>query len=137
MEKQIFREKSVNRISSPEELNDYLRVNNPGIWTILAAVIFLLAGFLVWACVGTLETKALAQVSVDEGKAVVYVSGNKAERIAEGMVLEVEESEYTLKDVSFDEYGRAIALADVRLPKGEYEGEVIIERITPIRFLFR
>ena len=137
MEKQIFREKSVNKISSPEELNDYLRVTNPGIWTILAAVIALLAGFLVWASIGTLETKAEATVAVEQNKAVAIVTGNKAERIAEGMILKIEDNEYVVESVSLDEYGRAIASAQVDLPVGTYSGEVIIERITPIRFLFR
>ncbi len=44
MSDQIFRKKSLDRISSPEQLNDYIRVANPGIWMILAAVIILLAG---------------------------------------------------------------------------------------------
>ena len=48
MSDQIFRKKSLDRISSPEQLNDYIRVANPGIWMILAAVIILLAGVCVW-----------------------------------------------------------------------------------------
>lgn len=42
MENQIFRRKSMDKISSPEQLNDYVRVSNPGIWMILFAVIILL-----------------------------------------------------------------------------------------------
>ena len=30
-EQKIFREKTIERISSPEQLTDYLRVTNPGI----------------------------------------------------------------------------------------------------------
>ena len=40
----FFRQKTLNRISSPEQLTDYLRVTNPGIWIFLAAVVVLLAG---------------------------------------------------------------------------------------------
>lgn len=35
----IFRKESLERISSPEQLTDYLRVTNPGIWIILASII--------------------------------------------------------------------------------------------------
>ena len=42
MEEQIFRKKSLDRLSSPEQLNDYLHVTSPGIWIVLGAVIFLL-----------------------------------------------------------------------------------------------
>lgn len=32
----LFREKSVEAVSSPESLNDYLRVTSPGVWILLA-----------------------------------------------------------------------------------------------------
>lgn len=47
MNNQIFRQKSLDRVSSPEQLNDYVRVSNPGVWTILLAVIVLLIGICV------------------------------------------------------------------------------------------
>ena len=37
----IFREKSIERLESPEKLNDYLRVTSPGVWLVLATVIVL------------------------------------------------------------------------------------------------
>ena len=49
MEKsKVFRQTSMDRIQSPEQLNDYLRVTDPSVWVLLAAVIVLLAGVLVW-----------------------------------------------------------------------------------------
>jgi hypothetical protein len=40
----LFRKKSIERISSPEQLNDYLRVTSPSTWIILIAVIVLRTG---------------------------------------------------------------------------------------------
>ena len=57
MNKQIFRKKSVDRMSSPEQLNDYIKVTNPGVWMALAAIVILLIGVCVWGVFGTLETK--------------------------------------------------------------------------------
>ena len=48
MEESLFRKNSVEHISSPEQLNDYLRVTSPAIWVVLIAVIILLAGVLIW-----------------------------------------------------------------------------------------
>ena len=56
MEKPLFREKNINQITSPDELNDYLKVTNTSVWTILVAVILLLSGLLVWASIGHLDT---------------------------------------------------------------------------------
>ena len=62
MDNKIYRETSVNRISSPEQLNDYLKVTKPGVWIVLLAVALLLAGLLVWGIffgVGVIEKGGL------------------------------------------------------------------------------
>ena len=51
----LFRQKNLDRISSPEQLRDYIRVTTPGVWIVLLAIIILLAGVLIWAAVGSLE----------------------------------------------------------------------------------
>ncbi len=33
-EQSLFRKETMDRISSPEDLTDYLKVTNPGIWAI-------------------------------------------------------------------------------------------------------
>ena len=36
----LYREKSMERISSPEKLNDYMCVTTPSVWLVLAAVLY-------------------------------------------------------------------------------------------------
>lgn len=48
----IFRQKSIKRVSSPEQLNDYIRVTTPSVWIVLAALVALLAGMLAWSVLG-------------------------------------------------------------------------------------
>ncbi|MBR2274576.1 MAG: hypothetical protein IJ873_00715, partial [Lachnospiraceae bacterium] len=55
MSNQIFREKSMERVASPEQLNDYIRVTSPSVWIILLAMLVLLAGILVWSVFGRVE----------------------------------------------------------------------------------
>ena len=50
----IFRQKSIDRVSSPEKLDDYIRVTTPGVWITLAAIVILLAGTIVWGIFGEL-----------------------------------------------------------------------------------
>ncbi len=45
--RQIFREKSIERVSSPEQLDDYIKVTTPSVWLILSATIALLAGVCI------------------------------------------------------------------------------------------
>ena len=53
----IFREKSIDRVTGPESLNDYIRVTSPSVWIALLALVILLAGMLVWSVFGRIEVK--------------------------------------------------------------------------------
>ena len=52
--KQIFRQQSLDRIASPEQLNDYLRTTKPGAWILLSVIILVLVAFFSWASIGRL-----------------------------------------------------------------------------------
>ena len=129
----IFRKKTLDRMASPEQLTDYLRVTSPGVWVILAAVIFLLAGLFAWSRVGTLETSAEVKVVVDGRLAEIIPVGQ--ERIAAGMPLRVSGRESVVLSVEKDGYGRTVGRAEVDLPDGIYDGTVVTEVTHPIDFL--
>ena len=59
----VSRQKTRDRISSPDQLTDYLRVTNPGIWVLLASIVLFLAGVFVWFTIGTLEPLARADMA--------------------------------------------------------------------------
>ena len=129
----VFRKKTLDRISSPEQLTDYLRVTNPGIWTVLAAVLLLLAGLFAWAAVGTLETSAPAKIVVESHTAQIVPTG--AETVAEGMPVRIAGQEFTVASVGTDEYGRSFGIAEIALPDGIFDGVVVTEQTRPIDFL--
>ena len=131
--KTVFRKKTLERISSPEQLTDYLCVTNPGIWVILAAVILLLAGLFAWSVAGTLETTADVKVIVENHKAEIIPLGS--ETLAEGMPLRISGREYTIAYVETDAYGRSVGTAEAELPDGTYDAKVVTETTHPIRFL--
>ena len=62
--KSIFREKSIERVSSPEQLNDYIKVTTPSIWVILLAVAVLLIGLLVWSIFGEIRVNTAQGVEI-------------------------------------------------------------------------
>ncbi len=121
------------RISSPDQLTDYLRVTNPGVWVLLASIILFLAGVFVWFSIGTLETVVPVKVSVEEKSALVIPA--ESATLAEGMPLRVFSDEYLIGGVDTDEYGRTFGTAKVDLPDGVYDGTVVTEQTHPISFL--
>ena len=129
----LFRKKTLDRISSPEQLTDYLCVTSPGIWIILATVVFLMAGILAWSAIGTLETKAPVKVVVEDHNARIIPKESTA--ITEGMTLRIVKEEYTVAGAEQDEYGRNTGIAEVNLPDGSYDGDIIVDRTHPLDFL--
>ena len=55
MSNQLFRKASVDRISSPEELNQYIHVIRPGTWLALGAIVLLLVGVVIWCLCGEID----------------------------------------------------------------------------------
>lgn len=152
----VFRKKSVERISSPEQLNDYIRVTNPGVWTILAAVLILLAGFVVWSVLGKLESKVNTVAVSAEGAVVCYVRQGEISKIEEGDAVRLADRECKIVSVSREpiavdenftaymlrvgglsvgEWVYRIAL-DAELPDGVYEASIVTDSVAPISFLF-
>ena len=129
----VFRKKTLERISSPDQLTDYLCVTNPGIWVILVAVILLLAGVFAWSMVGTLETTAEVKVVVSDHTAQIVPLSS--ETLADGMPLRVSGQDYRIAFAQTDEYGRSVGMAEVNLPDGTYDGTVVTEAVQPISFL--
>ena len=131
----IYRQKALDRISAPDQLTDYLKVTNPGVWAVLAAIILLLLGLLAWACVGTLQTKADAKVIIKKDAAAVVVPDPYT--VNEGMRVTVESQEYPITSTFVDEYGRTVGMANMALPDGTYEGTVVVEETHAIDFLLQ
>ena len=146
----LFREKSIGRVSSPEQLDDYMRVANPGVWTLLAAVIALLIGVCVWGVFGRLDTFADTAVVSDGERSFCVVRSEYMDDVGEGAVVEAEGERFT---VAYMENGgginaRAAFLAGVgegepfalavlsgALPAGIYEARLVVESVAPMSFV--
>lgn len=132
----IFRQRSLDRISSPEQLTDYLRVTNPGVWVLLAAVIMLLGGLFAWSMVGSLETLTDGVALVENGQAQIMVTDSGKGEITSDMTVRIDSDEYEIATVEKDDFGRTVAIAPVNEADGKYDVKIVIESIHPIKFLF-
>lgn len=85
MKPALFRKESIQRISSPEQLDDYIRVSNPSVWIVIAALLVLIAGSIVWMVTSTLETNVTTYaVKEEDGVFIAYISPDKAATILPG-----------------------------------------------------
>ncbi|MEN6328592.1 MAG: hypothetical protein ABFD18_20590 [Syntrophomonas sp.] len=90
MSNTLFRKASLDSISSPEQLNDYIKVSNPSVWMILAALFILLAAVLAWSLTGSLPTSIQATGVVKGGDVLSYVNAEKAGAIKTGQAVKIQ-----------------------------------------------
>lgn len=155
--KKVYREKSLERVSSPEELNHYIRVVNPGVWVFLSAVIVLLAGALIWSATLRLETRSVpAAAVVKNGTMALYVTAEDRLDVREGMTLKIAENEYVLPEPEFNavklfpendgavmgiigadgsEYAYATRF-EIDLPNGVFSAAITTDEVSPLSLIF-
>ena len=96
---QIFRKSALDSISSPEQLTDYLKVTDPGVWIILAAVILLLIGLFAWSTIGKLETTVAGIADVKNGTAQIMLTDRSDAALESGMTVRIGERQYTITEI--------------------------------------
>lgn len=94
MQNSIFRKSSLERISSPEHLNEYVKITNPGIWAVLFGLFALLIAVAIWAYAGNIpETVQLTGVAFaqegEEEKVYCFVPMGVSKRLSDGMKVQV------------------------------------------------
>ena len=137
MKQTIFRKKSVERISSPEQLDDYLHVTSPALWVVLCAVALLLVGLLIWSSVTAVESYAAGTAEVCDGMlTVTFDDAVQAKNVVPGMDVTVGELTAPILSVGIDEDGRTIAVANADIPDGSYSARVGYRRTQIIQMLF-
>ena len=157
MNNKLFRRKNVERIASPEQLNDYIQVSNPSAWIVLAAFSILLVGICVWGIFGRLDT-AISVVAVKEADGVVcLVKEADCEKVEIGMTVEIGDKEFTVTGVekspvpvddTITDYVKHVgALSDgewvyyvytdcpADLEGSVFSAKIVVERVNPLYFV--
>ncbi len=152
---QVFRKKALDRIASPEELNEYIRVTTPSMWLVMLAVIILLVGAVVFAVFGTIESNVTVAAVVKDKQCTCYIPSDRVSGISVGDTVTIGQKTYSVKSMSprpssiqddFPEYALYVsgmkvgdwayeAEADVDLEDGVYEAHIVDERVKPMSFV--
>ena len=156
MKESIFRKKSLDRISSPEQLTDYIKVANPGVWLLLGGIVVLLAGICVWGIFGRLDTALTVAAQSRDGAVVLYVKEADIGKVETGLPVRIGENEYRItgwpqvpaeltdeaaayaKHIGGLESGEWVytVYIDGTLPEGIYTAEIIVEQVAPLAFVW-
>ena len=83
MQNSIFRKSSLESISSPEQLNDYIKVTNPGVIAILAGLVAIILSVGAFAIFGTISDTVQVKGIVFPQNGVVDVMSIAGGRISD------------------------------------------------------
>jgi hypothetical protein len=150
-------DKKLKKVNSPDQLNQYIRLSNPGVWILLLAIVVLLVGVCIWGYFGKIDTKIKTVVISDNHTSYLYVKEEDMAKIKNGMQVELNNNEniFEIADIEetpekvtddMDEYARHLGNFQVgewvykcRLNKnvkeGTYSANIIIESIAPMTFI--
>ena len=133
----LYRKASMERIQSPEQLNDYLRVTNPSVWIILAAVILILAGALLWGSFTYIDSFVTGTAEVEGGVMTVsFEDETMAKNLEAGMNVTVGDTSATIVSVGRSSDGSLFAQAETTLADGSYQARVSYRQTQVLELLF-
>ena len=137
MENQIFRKKSLERLTEPEQLSDYLRVTRPAIWIALIAVIVVIVGLFLWGNFISIESALQGKAAVSDGvMTITFQDQLQAKNIETGMNVNIGDEDVPVTSVGTAENGAIIAGAHANVPDGTYDVSVTFKSSKVLSFLF-
>ena len=137
MREPIFRKKSLERLSSPDELNDYIHVTGASVWAVLIAVMLVIAGLFVWAHFTSVQSYASGRATAANGVLTISFSDQEtAKKVNAGMTATVGELQTEIESVGTGEDGSRIAVAQADVPDGTYDVQIGYKSTEVLEFLF-
>ncbi len=151
----ILTKNSNEKVTSPEQLNDYIKVSNVGLWLVLAVVIVMMSSVLVWGFVGSLNTTVKATGVAENGKIVCYIPSTQTAAPGDavtvngvsGKVVSVsypplsenavseKYDEYTAYQLQLSDWNYEVIIDAQNCPDGIVTVNIITGSVKPISFI--
>ncbi len=145
----------MEQLTSPEKLDEYIRVSTPSIWILLGAMFVFLAGVFVWGIFGHLDTLATGTAVVRNGESTCYVGAEDISSIKPGMKITINKEDSEISEISEKpriltqddaeilqageftegEWVYEVKAKNADLPDGIYKAVITVESISPVKFV--
>ena len=136
----IFRQQALDKASSPDELNKYIRSVSPKLWFLLTAIIVLLVGAIVWSCIGYVETKGEVVAVVESSSYSITLTSDDARRMKDSSFVRINNTDYPISelitstsnntDIYYTVKGDSYGITD-----GVYEAYIVFNKLHPMQFI--
>ncbi|MBQ8980983.1 MAG: hypothetical protein IJ077_05155 [Eubacterium sp.] len=151
----ILSKNSNNKVSSPEQLSDYIKVSNVGVWLLLGVIIIFLVSVFVWGVFGSLKNTVTTTGFCENDSIVCYVENPAGIEVGdkvkvgdkEGEVKDISKTpvsaseiskkydEYTVYTLSPAEWNYEVSVSVKDCPDGVQSVKIITNSVKPISFI--
>ena len=151
----LFRAKNIERIESPESMNDYLQVTSPGVWLVLSTVIIFLIGVCIWGVFGHIDSTAKVAVVATEDETICLVPEDALKSAIDNHTIRIDSEDYELAPSTLDPeiitestnvywlLAGDLSIGDIvykiplslQMPEGVYNGTIVTETLSPLSLL--
>lgn len=135
MDEKLYSKESLEKIKSPEMLNDYIKVSRPHSWVIIIIIFLTILIFLIWAnfCVLDIQLDTVVISRPD----IIYTIVNKEDIMKIDVGREVRVNKNSLKISNIGKYDEElngyIVYLEGNIPQGNYDGKIILESIHALK----
>ena len=153
-----------SKISSPDQLNSYIRITSPGTWIVLAAILVLLAGLFLWLFTGQLEISINTPIFTRGSESFSFLPGEQLHGLkpgtpirimnstTSGTITDIAPKQIDLMDIvaltgidnaakmGIDYSSHGLFMVSLNIPdapKGVAQAVMIIDTVKPLSFLLR
>lgn len=151
----LFRTKSIEKIESPESMNDYLQVTSPGVWIVLLAIVIFLIGTCIWGVFGRIESTTKVAVISTDGATICLIPETALNSAIENRSIKIDAADYELSPETLEPevigedtnvywiLAGNLNIGDIvyRIPlsqslsDGVYSGTIVTETLSPFSLL--
>ncbi|MBO7663404.1 MAG: hypothetical protein J6U01_08530 [Clostridia bacterium] len=134
---EIYRKSSLERIQSPDQLDQYLKVTTPLVWVLLAAILVLLVSGFWWTSQMVIASRLDATGTMENGTMTIVLRDETARKVvASGMMVQVGEITGTISSMTTDAEGLPKAVLLMPLPDGTYNVQISYKTSQLLSLLF-
>ena len=152
----LFKKEALERLNSPEKLDDYIHISTPSIWLLLGAMLIFLVGVSVWGKFGHLDTLVNGAAVVSDGEITCYISAEDVSSVKPGMKVTVNKKDSEISSISEKpttltgeedagilkagkftqgEWAYEATAGKTDLPDGIYKAVITVESVSPASFV--
>ncbi len=135
----LFRKSTLERVSSPEQLNEYIKVTNPSLIVMLLGIFTILAAGMVWVFCGGIPNAVdlsgvVATNIMGEQSVYCYVPISTSKKIKQGMAAQISpdyasREEYGYINGIVESVGTSIVTSDT-LASNFYDPQIVLPTVS-------